>query len=293
MRGTTIAELGAGNRPIDMVLYKKDGNEYLLMSNTSRGVMKIPTKDFATAAGITTPIQGTAGIAYETVKSMTGIQQLDLLDADHSIRRRKDGRPAQPACRRLRSRSLLLCGLATVGLLACGREPVARRSSTIASSLLDTVGRSSDPARVIVAGVDPAHNLRACARNPAYTHQSDDVEPAFSASASTGTDSVPHPRAATPPTTRSITFQPTFPLDRGRAYTIRFEPALKLPTPQRRFRDHHHGCRVCATRKTIRRNGRVARILPTGRYAAGESAPDVHRVLCANVAAVGRRRSSI
>lgn len=85
VRGTTIAELGAGNRPIDMVVYKKDGGEYLLMSNTSRGVMKIPTRDFATQAGITTPIQGTAGIAYETIKSMTGIQQLDLLDADHSI----------------------------------------------------------------------------------------------------------------------------------------------------------------------------------------------------------------
>ena len=42
-RGTTIAELGAGNRPIDMVLYKKNGKEFLLMSNTSRGVMKIPT----------------------------------------------------------------------------------------------------------------------------------------------------------------------------------------------------------------------------------------------------------
>jgi hypothetical protein len=85
VRGTTIAELGAGNRPIDMILYRKGGNEYLLMSNTSRGVMKIPTRDFGTPNAITTPIHGTAGIAYETVKSMTGIQQLDLLDADHSI----------------------------------------------------------------------------------------------------------------------------------------------------------------------------------------------------------------
>jgi hypothetical protein len=45
----------------------------------------ILTKDFATQAGITTPIKGTAGIGYETIASMTGIQQLDLLDADHSI----------------------------------------------------------------------------------------------------------------------------------------------------------------------------------------------------------------
>ena len=85
-RGTTIAELGAGNRPIDMILYKKDGKEFLLMSNTSRGVMKIPTERFATAAPITTPVTSeTGGIAYDKITSMTSVQQLDLLDATHSI----------------------------------------------------------------------------------------------------------------------------------------------------------------------------------------------------------------
>ena len=85
-RGTTIAELGAGNRPIDMILYQKNGKEFLLMSNTSRGVMKIPTADFGTATPITSPVTAeTAGIAYEKITSMTGIQQLDKLDATHSI----------------------------------------------------------------------------------------------------------------------------------------------------------------------------------------------------------------
>ncbi len=85
-RGTTIAELGAGNQPIDMVLYKKNGKEFLLMSNTRRGVMKIPTEGFAAATPITAPVTAeTAGIAYEKITSMTGIQQLDLLDAAHSI----------------------------------------------------------------------------------------------------------------------------------------------------------------------------------------------------------------
>ena len=85
-RGTTIAELGAGNRPIDMVLYKKDGEEYLLMANTSRGVMKIPTATFGTQPAITAPVAtGTAGIGYETIASMKGVQQLDLLDATHTI----------------------------------------------------------------------------------------------------------------------------------------------------------------------------------------------------------------
>ena len=84
--GTTIAELGNRNRPIDMVLYKKDGREFLLMSNTARGVMKIPTDGFATATPITAPVkEETKGVAYETIASMKGIEQLDLLDANQSI----------------------------------------------------------------------------------------------------------------------------------------------------------------------------------------------------------------
>jgi hypothetical protein len=86
VRGTTIAELGAGNRPIDMVLYKKDGVEFLLMANTSRGVMKIPTANFGKQEPIVAPVPtGTAGIGYETIASMKGIQQLDLLDATHTV----------------------------------------------------------------------------------------------------------------------------------------------------------------------------------------------------------------
>jgi hypothetical protein len=84
--GTTIAELGAGNRPLDMILYKKDGKEFLLMSNNSRGVMKIPTADFGTAPGITAKVTTeTGGIAYEKITSMTGVEQMDLLDAQRSI----------------------------------------------------------------------------------------------------------------------------------------------------------------------------------------------------------------
>jgi hypothetical protein len=83
--GTTIAELGAGNRPIDMLVYSKDGKEYLLMSNTRRGVMKIPTDGFATAAPITTRIGGTAGVPFETIATLTGVQHMDLLDAARTV----------------------------------------------------------------------------------------------------------------------------------------------------------------------------------------------------------------
>jgi hypothetical protein len=86
VRGTTIAELGAGNRPIDMILYTRGGQDYLLMSNTSRGVMKIPTASFATAAGITAKVpEGTAGVPFETLADLKGVEHLDKVGADKVV----------------------------------------------------------------------------------------------------------------------------------------------------------------------------------------------------------------
>jgi hypothetical protein len=83
--GTTIAEFGAGNQPLDMVAYQKGGQQFLLMSNSSRGVMKIPTADFGTDVAITQPVGGMAGIKYETIAALTGVEQLDLLDAQRFV----------------------------------------------------------------------------------------------------------------------------------------------------------------------------------------------------------------
>jgi hypothetical protein len=83
--GTTIAELGAGNRPIDMIVYKKDGQEFLLMANSSRGVMKIPTAGFGSAAPITAKVADKAGTSYETIAAMAGVEQLDMLNATTSV----------------------------------------------------------------------------------------------------------------------------------------------------------------------------------------------------------------
>src|SRR3954468_10446509 len=43
VKGKTIAELGNRNRPIDMIVYQKEGKDYLLLANSSRGVMKSST----------------------------------------------------------------------------------------------------------------------------------------------------------------------------------------------------------------------------------------------------------
>jgi len=82
LRGTTIAELGAGNRPIDMIVYSRGGQDFLLMSNTSRGVMKIPTASFGSATGLNAPVSGTAGVPFETVAELKGVEQLDRVGTD-------------------------------------------------------------------------------------------------------------------------------------------------------------------------------------------------------------------
>ena len=83
VRGTTIAELGSGNRPIDMIVYSRGGQDYLLMSNTSRGVMKIPTASFGAASGITEKVtQTTAGVPFETLAELKGVEHLDRVGAD-------------------------------------------------------------------------------------------------------------------------------------------------------------------------------------------------------------------
>jgi hypothetical protein len=86
--GKTIAELGNGNRPLDMILYQKDGKDYLLLANNSRGVMKIATEPIRGASSITTPISDTAGLAFEKV-DWSGVDQLDRFDARYAAVVRK------------------------------------------------------------------------------------------------------------------------------------------------------------------------------------------------------------
>jgi hypothetical protein len=76
-KGTTIAELGNRNRPLDMIVYRKDKQEFILMANDRRGVMKISTENIATNKGINERVSGTAGLTYETIEAWKGVVQLD------------------------------------------------------------------------------------------------------------------------------------------------------------------------------------------------------------------------
>ena len=85
VQGTTIAEFGNRNRPVDMIIYKKNNQDFILMSNNVRGVMKVPTAPFGKAEPITKAISDTAGVPFETIASMKGVQQLDLLNASQAL----------------------------------------------------------------------------------------------------------------------------------------------------------------------------------------------------------------
>ncbi len=85
LQGKTIAELGNRNRPLDMIVYQRDGKYYLLMANSSRGVMKITTENIAGAESILAPVPDKKGMNYETVEAWTGVDQLDRFDSKHAI----------------------------------------------------------------------------------------------------------------------------------------------------------------------------------------------------------------
>lgn len=85
IRGKTIAELGNRNRPLDMIVYQKGGKDYLLLANSSRGIMKIDTDQIEKAESITTRVADKQGVTYETIESWKGIDQLDRLDAGHAL----------------------------------------------------------------------------------------------------------------------------------------------------------------------------------------------------------------
>jgi hypothetical protein len=68
-----------------MVVYQKDGKDYILMTNSSRGVMKIPTEGAGTAAGITEPVRDKKGLGYDTIASLKGVEQMDQLDDQHAV----------------------------------------------------------------------------------------------------------------------------------------------------------------------------------------------------------------
>ena len=81
--GRTVAELGAGNTPTDLVPFTRDGKDVIMVVNNRRPLMRIDASDVATGKALTVP--EVAGIARATLEQPSGITQMAELDATHVV----------------------------------------------------------------------------------------------------------------------------------------------------------------------------------------------------------------
>jgi hypothetical protein len=96
VKGRTIAEMGSGNSPLDMITMTKGGESFLIMSNSNRPVFKVKFKSIESYQGnITTPVEesfATAGVYFISMP-VVNVFQLDKLDESQFIllQRRPNG----------------------------------------------------------------------------------------------------------------------------------------------------------------------------------------------------------
>lgn len=84
VEGTTIAELGAGNRPLDLIAYKKGNHDYLLLANSARGVMKLDAANLEQYKPIVAHTEAT-GVPYTTLADLKGVKHLTKLDESNAL----------------------------------------------------------------------------------------------------------------------------------------------------------------------------------------------------------------
>jgi hypothetical protein len=84
VEGTTIAELGAGNRPLDLIAYRKDNHDYLLLANSNRGVMKLDAANLEQYQPIVAHTEAT-GVPYTTLAELKGVKHLTRLDDSNAL----------------------------------------------------------------------------------------------------------------------------------------------------------------------------------------------------------------
>jgi hypothetical protein len=90
VKGVTIADLGQGNQPLDMVPYKKDGHNFILIANSSRGVMKLKADNLESYEAIDSPTvpnppTNIAGVPYDTMGDLKGVTHLAQLDDSDAL----------------------------------------------------------------------------------------------------------------------------------------------------------------------------------------------------------------
>ncbi|HVV46740.1 MAG TPA: hypothetical protein VHC72_16115, partial [Bryobacteraceae bacterium] len=86
VKGVTIADLGSGNQPLDMVPYKKNGHDYILVANSSLGMVKLKADNIESYKPIDSPtVTDVAGVPYDKLSSLKQVKQLAQLDASDAV----------------------------------------------------------------------------------------------------------------------------------------------------------------------------------------------------------------
>ena len=86
--GRTVAELGSGNTPLDMVSYVRDGEEFLLVSNARHPLMKIACRDIDRQGALTQPNEP-IGVPRQTLPQQ-GVGRMANLKDSHVIMIQQD-----------------------------------------------------------------------------------------------------------------------------------------------------------------------------------------------------------
>ena len=84
LRGSTLAELGGGNRPHDMVAIERDGTRHVIVANTDRTLMRIAGADIDRSDPLTRQskeMYESFGTPYISL-AIVGVLQLDRLGSD-------------------------------------------------------------------------------------------------------------------------------------------------------------------------------------------------------------------
>jgi hypothetical protein len=86
VKGVTITDLGSGNQPLDMVPYSKDGHEYILIANSSFGVVKLHADNMGQYKAIDSPtVVDQAGAPYDKITSVTNVRHLTQFDTTRAV----------------------------------------------------------------------------------------------------------------------------------------------------------------------------------------------------------------
>jgi hypothetical protein len=67
-----------------MIAYRKDNHDYILLANSSRGVMRLPAENLDHYTPITAPAQ-MEGVPFKRIADLKGVRHLTSLDDANAL----------------------------------------------------------------------------------------------------------------------------------------------------------------------------------------------------------------